>query len=82
VNWIVDFYNRRRALVVRYDVVAPSAATAVVLGRQALLAQHPPAPARGRPSLFERAERIGGEDGSGWILYRIANAANMPKGSG
>jgi hypothetical protein len=23
--------------------------------------------------LFERAERIGGQDASGWVLYRIAN---------
>jgi hypothetical protein len=28
--------------------------------------------------LFERAERIGGQDGSGWILYRIATAGGMP----
>ena len=50
----------------------------VVLGRQALLAQHPPAPPRGRPSLFERAERIGGQDGTGWIVYRIAKGDGMP----
>jgi hypothetical protein len=72
MNWIVDFYHRRRALVARYDVEAPSAATAVVRGRQALLARHPPVAARERPSLFERAEHIGGQDGTGWILYRIA----------
>ena len=78
MKWVVDFYHQRRALVARYDVDAPSAAAAVVLGRQALLAQHPPAPPRGRPSLFERAERIGGQDGTGWIVYRIAKGDGMP----
>ena len=71
MRWVVDFYNQRRALVARYDVDAPSAASAVVSGRQAVFAQYPPTVARGRPSLFERAERIGGQDGSGWIVYRI-----------
>jgi hypothetical protein len=71
MKWVVDFYNQRRAMVARYDVDAPSAASAVVLGRQAMLTQYPPAAARGRPSLFEQAERIGGQDGSGWIVYRI-----------
>jgi hypothetical protein len=78
MKWVVDFYHHRRALVARYDVDAPSAAAAVVLGRQAVLAQYPPAAARKRPSLFERAERIGGEDGTGWILYRIAKGDGMP----
>src|SRR5439155_24488862 len=70
-RWVVYFYNRRRALVARYDVDAPSAASAVVSGRQAMLAEYPPARAPGPPSLFERAERVGGQDGSGWIVYRI-----------
>jgi len=70
--WMVDFYNERRASVARYRIEAPSAAAAVVSGRRALLAEHPPAPARGRPGLLERAERIGGQDGTGWIVYRIA----------
>ncbi len=71
MKWVVDFYHQRRAMVARYGVDAPSAASAVVVGRQALLAQHPPVAARGRASLFEQAERIGGQDGSGWIVYRI-----------
>ena len=76
MNWVVDFYHQRRAAVVRYDINAPTAAAAVVLGRQALLAHHPPVPPRRRPSLFERAEQIGGQDGTGWILYRIATVAS------
>ena len=71
MKWVVDFYHQRRALVARYDIDAPSAASAVVAGRRAMLAEYPPAPARGRPTLFEQAERIGGQDGSGWIVYRI-----------
>jgi len=78
MKWVVDFYHHRRAIVARYDVDAPSAAAAVVVGRQALLAQHPPAPPRGRLTLFERAERIGGQDGTGWIVYRIAKGDGMP----
>lgn len=78
MKWVVDFYHRRRALVARYDVEAPSAASAVMLGRRALLTQHPPAAPRGQPSLFERAEHIGGQDGTGWILYRIAKTDGMP----
>ena len=71
-RWRIDFYNRRRGLVGRYDVAAPSPAAAVAAGREARLAQYPAVAARRRLSLFERAERVGGEDGSGWILYRIA----------
>ena len=71
MRWVVDFYNQRRAIVARYDVDAPSAASAVVSGRQAMFAEYPRTPAGGRPSLFEQAERIGGQDGSGWIVYRI-----------
>ena len=81
MKWVVDFYHQRRAIVARYDVDASSAASAVVVGRQALLAQHPPVPRRGRLSLFERAERIGGQDGTGWIVYRIAKADGMPAGA-
>lgn len=81
MNWVVDFYHRRRAIMARYTVNAPSASTAVVLSRHALLAQHPPTAARNRPSLAERAEHIGGQDGTGWVLYRIAKtAADMRSG--
>ena len=71
MKWVVDFYNERRAMVARYDVDAPSAASAVVAGRQAVFAEYPPTRAWRRPSLAEQAERIGGQDGSGWIVYRI-----------
>jgi len=71
MRWLVDFYHERRAIVARYPVEAPTAAAAVVSGRQAMFAEYPRVPARGRPNLFEQAERIGGQDGSGWIVYRI-----------
>lgn len=71
-RWRIDFYNRRRGLVGRYDVAARSPAAAVAAGREARLAQYPAVAARRHRSLFERAERVGGEDGSGWIPYRIA----------
>lgn len=41
------------------------------LGRGVLLPQHPPG-AAGRPtSLFEQAQRVGGHETDGWVLYRI-----------
>jgi hypothetical protein len=71
MRWRLEFYNERRTVLARYGVDAPTPAAAVVLGRAALLAEHPTPPARGRPSLFEQARRVGGQDGSGWVLYRI-----------
>ena len=44
---------------------------AVLLGRTAVLAEHPSTPRGSRLSLLERAERVGGQDASGWVLYRI-----------
>jgi hypothetical protein len=68
----MEFYNERRGILARYAIEAPFAATAVVLGRNAVLAEYPSAPRGGRLSLFERAERTGGQDPSGWALYRMA----------
>jgi len=67
----MEFYNERRAILAPYSVEAPTPPAAVVLGRTALLAQYPSTSARGRPSLFEQAERVGGQDADGWVLYRI-----------
>jgi hypothetical protein len=75
MKWIVDFYHQRRARVAQYHVEAPSPAAAFVVGREALFTEYPPAPRAGRPTLFERAERLGGQDGSGWIPYRIVKDA-------
>jgi hypothetical protein len=72
MKWRLQFYNERRAILARYDIDASSPAEAVLLGWKAVLAEHPSAPRRSRPSLFERAECIGGQDASGWVLYRIA----------
>ena len=71
VRWRMEFYSERRGILARYGVEAPLPAAAVLLGREALLAEYPPARARRRLSLPERAERAGGQDGSGWVLYRI-----------
>jgi len=72
MKWRMQFYNERRGILARYDVDAPLPAEAVVLGWKAVLAEHPSTPRRRRPSLFELAERIGGQDASGWTLHRIA----------
>ena len=71
MRWRMEFYNERRAILAPYSVEAPTPPAAVVLGRTALLAQYPSTSARGRPSLFVQAERVGGQDADGWVLYRI-----------
>jgi len=60
MRWLMEFYSERRGILARYGVEAPLPAAAILLGRNALLAEYPPAQARRRLSLFERAERIGG----------------------
>jgi hypothetical protein len=71
MKWRMQFYNERRGILARYNIDAPLPAEAVRLGWKAVLAEHPSTPRRHRLSLFERAERIGGQDVSGWVLYRI-----------
>ena len=71
MRWLMEFYSERRGILARYGIEAPLPAAAVLLGRKALLAEYPPARARRRLGLFERAERVGGQDASGWVLYRI-----------
>ncbi len=74
MRWLMEFYNERRGALARYGIEAPTPAAAVLLGRNALLAEHPPTSARRRRSLFEQAERAGGQDTGGWVLYRIVRA--------
>ena len=58
-------------LAVELHPPRPLPAEAVRLGWKAVLAEHPSTPRRRRLSLFERADRIGGQDASGWVRYRI-----------
>lgn len=74
MKWRMEFYNERRRMLACYELEAPLPAEAVRLGWKAVLAEHPSTPRRGRPSLCERAERVGGQDASGWVLYRIGLA--------
>jgi hypothetical protein len=67
----MEFDNERRGLLVRAAIETPLPAAVVRLGRNAVLAQYPSPRARRKLSLFEWAERAGGHDGSGWVLYRI-----------
>ncbi len=71
MKWIVEFYHERRRLLARYGVEAPLPAEAVVLGRRALLAEHPSPPPPRRTSLFKQAQLVEGQNADGWILYRI-----------
>ena len=71
MRWLMEFYNERRRILARYGIEAPLPAAALLLGRKAALAEYPSSPRGRRPSLFERAERVGGQDASGWVLYRI-----------
>jgi hypothetical protein len=77
MRWRVEFYNERRRMLVHCGIEAPSPAAAVSSARNAVLAEHSAPPARRRPTLFERAERAGGHDGSGWVLYRIGMAGAL-----
>jgi hypothetical protein len=72
MRWLTEFYNERRGILARYGIDAPLPVAAVLLGWNAVLAEYPSTPRRSRLSLFERAERVGGQDASGWALYRIA----------
>jgi hypothetical protein len=74
MRWRMEFYNERRGILARYGIEAPLPAAAVQLGRSAVQAEYPSTPRASR-SLFERAERVGGQDASGWVLYRIGNLA-------
>ncbi len=71
MKWLMEFYNERRGILASCRVEAPLPPAAVVLGRQAVLAKHPATPRRGGRGLFERAQRVEGQDASGWILHRI-----------
>lgn len=71
MKWLMEFYNERRGILARYGIDALLPAEAVRLGWKAVLAEHPSTPRSSRLSLFERAERVGGQDASGWVLYRI-----------
>jgi hypothetical protein len=73
MKWLMQFYNERRGILARYGIEASLPAEAVRLGWKAVLAEHPSTPRRSRLSLFERAQLVGGQDASGWVLYRIVN---------
>src|SRR5207247_9321097 len=81
MKWLMEFYNERRGIVARYGIEAPLPAAAALLGLKAVLAEYPSPPRKGRLSLFEQAERLGGQDASGWVLYRIVkeNAQASPE---
>ena len=71
MKWLMQFYNERRGILAHYGIEASLPAEAVRLGWKAVLAAYPSTPRRSRLSLFERAQRVGGQDASGWVLYRI-----------
>jgi hypothetical protein len=71
MKWLMEFYNERRGILARYGIEASLPAEAVLLGRKAVLAEYPSTPRSSRLSLFERAQRVAGQDASGWVLYRI-----------
>jgi hypothetical protein len=73
MKWLMQFYHERRGILARCEAEAVLPADAVLLGRKAVLAEYPSAPRRIRLNLFERAQRVEGQDASGWLLYRIAH---------
>jgi len=81
MRWRLQFYNERRGLLARYSVEAPLPAAATRFGWDALRAEHPPPRRKKRPGLFELAERAGGQDPSGWVLYRIVQDGQPGSGT-
>src|SRR5207247_10457782 len=81
MKWLMEFYNERRGILARYGIEAPLPAAAVLLGRKAVLAEYPPTPRRSRLSLFEQAERVGGQDAGGWGTYRSVEDNGRGSGS-
>lgn len=79
-RWRMEFYSERQGILARYAVDALTPLAAVREGRKALLAEYPATPRRRRLSSFEQAQRIGGQDASGWVLYRIADTAQNASG--
>ena len=77
MKWLLEFYHEKQGILARYDIEASLPAEAVLLGWKELLVEHPPTPRTNRPSLVERAERIGGRDISGWVLYRIVKNSRL-----
>ena len=75
MEWLLEFYNERRRIFARYRIEAPLPAAAARLGLNAALAEYPSPPRKGPLSLFEQADRIGGQDPSGWVLHRIVKAS-------
>ena len=73
MKWLMEFYNERRGILARHGVEARLPAAAAELGLQAVLAEYPSPPRKAWLSLFEQAERLGGQDASGWVLYRIVS---------
>lgn len=72
MRWRMEFYQQGSGILVCYSIEAASPGAAVLLGRKALLDEHP---SMGRParklSLAQRAERLSAPDAGGWVLYRI-----------
>jgi hypothetical protein len=74
MRWLMEFYNERRGILAHYSVEAPFPAAAALLGLNAAVAEYPSPPRKGRLSLFDQADRVGGQDPSGWVLHRIVKA--------
>ena len=72
MKWLMQFYDEQRRILAPCSAEAATPAQAVPLGLQQVIAAHPARPRR-RRSLLDRAERTGGRDASGWVLYRIVS---------
>ena len=80
MRWLVEFYNEKRGMLARYGVEAPLPVAAILLGRNAAFREVSTGSSATEAELVERAERVGGQDASGWVLYRIVN--NRPGSTG
>ena len=71
MRWRLEFYNERDAVMAGYDVEASTPTAAVLAARDALRADNHSIPPPRRVSGYTQAQRLGGHDARGWILYRI-----------
>jgi hypothetical protein len=76
MTWRLHFYNERRGREARYGVESPTAAAAVERGWELLRSEHPPGGTKRPVGLFALAQRAGGQEPDGWVLYRIVGTSS------
>ena len=80
MKWQLAFSSERRGMLAHHAVEALTPVEALGLGRRALHAEYPRRQPAG-PELFAQAQRVGGQNIDGWVLYAIVRAEDAWTGS-